>query len=189
MSNIQEEHRFLYTRMNKTKQDQFLELYEPIHDRFERFCRARVYGNMDHRDLINDTLLVAFEKFDTLRSKEAFLSFLFSISVRIIGNYHQKKKVDRFQKEDAIDTIRDQNANPTEEADIHYLHQALAQLSEEQRECIILFEISGFSIKEIVEIQSVSESAVKQRLKRGREKLAEILMFDASTLTKERTHE
>lgn len=188
MSNIQEEHRFLYARMNKTKQDQFLELYEPIHNRFERFCRARVYGNMDHRDLINETLLVAFEKFDTLRSKEAFLSFLFSISVRILGNYHQKKKTDRFKKKDAIENIQDRNINPTEEVDVHYLHQALAQLSEDQRECIILFEISGFSIKEIVEIQGASESAVKQRLKRGREKLVEIMTFESTFKTGEIHH-
>ena len=175
--------------MSKKKQEQFLALYEPIHDRFERFCRARVYGDMDFRDLMNDSLLVAFEKFETLRSKEAFLSFLFSISVRIIGNYHQKKKVERFQKEDNILAIQDKNSNPQEQADVHFLHQALAQLPEEQRECILLFEIAGFSLKEIVEIQGASESAIKQRLKRGREKLAEILTFDASTLNKERTHE
>jgi RNA polymerase sigma-70 factor (ECF subfamily) len=59
--------------------------------------------------------------------------------------------------------------------DIHFLYLALQQLPEEQRECIILFEISGFSIKEIAQTQQAGESAVKQRLKRGREKLIEIL--------------
>lgn len=174
--------------MNKTKQAHFLELYKPNHDRFERFCRARVYGDMDYRDLINDTLLVAFDKFETLKSKDAFLSFLFSICVRIIGNYHQKKKVTRFQKEDAIFTLHDKNTNPQEAADVHFLHLALAELVDEQREAIILFEISGFSIKEIVEIQGASESAVKQRLKRGREKLVEILTYESSLKTGEITH-
>ena len=54
----------------KKKQEKFLQLYEPIHDRFERFCRARVYGKsceMEYSDLINETLLVAFEKTDTLK--------------------------------------------------------------------------------------------------------------------------
>lgn len=174
--------------MTKTKQEQFLELYEPIHDRFERFCRARVYGDMDFRDLINETLLVAFEKFESLKSKDAFLSFLFSISVRIIGNLHQKKKVERFQKEDKIFTIQDKNSNPQEAADVHFLHQALAELSEDQREAIILFEIIGFSIKEIVEIQGASESAIKQRLKRGREKLIEILTYESTLKTEEVNH-
>jgi RNA polymerase sigma-70 factor (ECF subfamily) len=170
------------------KQKAFLQLYEPIHNRFERFCRARVYGDMDFRDLINDTLLVAFEKFETLRSQQAFLSFLCGISIRLIGNHHQKKKTSRFQASDAVLDILDVNANPQESADVHYLHRALAQLPEEQRECIILFEIVGFSIKEIVEIQGASESAVKQRLKRGREKLTDILTFEAVVTTGEQDH-
>jgi RNA polymerase sigma factor (sigma-70 family) len=174
--------------MANAKQDQFLELYEPIHDRFERFCRARVYGNMDYRDLMNETLLVAFSKFDTLRSKEAFLSFLFGISVRIVGNYHQKKREERFGENQSIYEIADNCTNAQAHTDVYYLHQALAQLNEDQRECIILFEISGFSIKEIMEIQRASESAVKQRLKRGREKLLEILSFESNLKTGEEKH-
>ena len=76
--------------MRESKQQQnFLKLYEPVHDRFERFCRARVFGNMEYQDLMNDTLLVAFQKFDTLKSEKAFLSFLIGISVRILANNHK----------------------------------------------------------------------------------------------------
>jgi RNA polymerase sigma-70 factor (ECF subfamily) len=64
-------------------------------------------------------------------------------------------------------------------ADTHFLHLALSQLPVAQKECVILFEISGFKIKEIAEIQFVSEDAVKQRLKRGRERLQEILTYVA----------
>jgi RNA polymerase sigma-70 factor (ECF subfamily) len=174
--------------MTKTKQEQFLKLYEPIHDRFERFCRARVYGDMDYRDLMNETLLVAFDKFESLRSKEAFLSFLFGISIKIIGNYHQKRKTERFHEKDKVMNIRDLNANAQREADVYFLHEALTQLPEDQRECLILFEISGFSIKEIMEIQRSSESAVKQRLKRGRIKMHEILTFEATLKTGEVNH-
>jgi RNA polymerase sigma-70 factor (ECF subfamily) len=174
--------------MIKTKQEQFLELYEPIHDRFERFCRARVYGDMDYRDLMNEALLVAFSGFDRLRSREAFLSFLFGISVRIIGNHQQKRRTERFSEDEVIKNIRDLNANAQKDADIHFLHEALAQLSEDQRECLILFEITGFSIKEIMEIQGSSESAIKQRLKRGREKLQEILTYEANLKTGEVNH-
>ena len=159
----------------KDKQDAFLKLYEPVHERFERFCRARVYNEMDFRDLMNDTLLVAYEKFDSLKSPEAFLSFLFSICVRVLGNYHQKKRTFRLPEGTMHLEIRDRNANPQAHADIHYLYEALAQLSEEQRESIILFEISGFSIKEIAVIQEANEAAVKKRLTRGRQELAKLL--------------
>lgn len=164
--------------MNK-KQKDFLTLYEPIHDRFERFCRARVYGDMDFRDLINETLLKAYQKFDELRSKEAFLSFLFSISVRILANNKRKLKEDSDQFETKSSVLFDVNSNTESSAEIYFLHKALAQLSEDQRESIILFEISGFSIKEIAKIQSTTESSVKQRLRRGRMKLKEILTYES----------
>ncbi len=165
--------------MTKSKQEIFLELYEPIHDRFECFCRARVYGNMEYGDLINETLLVAFEKLNTLKSKGAFLGFLFGISVRILSNNKKKFSESHLHTDqNHSDKIRSQN-NTELDAEIHFLYKALSELSEDQRECLILFEISGFKIKEIAKIQNVKEDAVKQRLKRGRKRLSEIMTFES----------
>ena len=160
------------------KQREFLKIYEPVHDRFERFCRARVYGDMDFKDLMNETLLVAFEKFDGLKSKDSFLSFLFGIAVRILANNNRKKKEnsDLFETESL--NLSDQSKADAD-AEVYMLHQALRHLSEEQRESIILFEISGIPIKEIAVIQETSESNVKQRLRRGREKLCKVLSFES----------
>jgi len=160
-------------------QNKFLTLYEPVHDKFDRFCRARVYGNIAYEDLMNDTLLIAFEKLATLKSDKAFFSFLVGISVRLLANNHKKKKETAYPQYQNFDVV-DVNAVTERDAEVHLLHKALALLPEEQRECIILFEISGFSIKEIMEIQKSSTSAVKQRLKRGRAKLVEILTFESN---------
>lgn len=169
--------------MSKSKQEIFLELYEPVHERFERFCRARVYGNMEHGDLINETLLVAFEKLDTLKSKKAFLGFLFGISVRILSN-NNKKITERHLNTEVNDSEKVPSQNNTDlDAEIHFLYKALSELSEDQRECLILFEISGFKIKEIAKIQNASEDAVKQRLKRGRKRLSEIMTFESDLKT------
>jgi len=163
----------------KNKQNHFLKLYEPVHDRFERFCRARVFGNMEYTDLMNDTLLIAFQKMDTLKSEQAFLSFLIGISVRVLANNNRKKKEETIIDEADFD-VQDVNAQTERDAEVYMLHKALAMLPEEQRECIILFEISGFSIKEIMKIQEASESAIKQRLKRSRVRLTEILTFESN---------
>ncbi|HIP32682.1 MAG TPA: RNA polymerase sigma factor [Crocinitomicaceae bacterium] len=170
--------------MSKEKQDRFLRLYEPIHDRFERFCRARVYGRMDYKDLINETLMVAFHKLDTLRSETTFLSFLFTISVRVLANHHKKKKEYSISESDNYN-LEDKGDSTAYSTEVYYLHQALSKLPEVQKEAIILYEISGFSIKEIATIQDASEPAVKQRLKRGREKLVEILNYEAITKKEE----
>lgn len=169
--------------MNK-KQAAFLKLYEPVHDKFERFCRARVYGDMDFKDLMNETLLRAYQKFDDLRAPEAFLSFLFSISVRLLANNKRKLKEDSDQFEKQAGALLDINSTTDAQTEVYFLHKALAQLSEDQRESIILFEITGFSIKEIAEIQKTSESAVKQRLRRGRMRLKEILTYKALPVKK-----
>lgn len=174
--------------MSVSKQDRFLSLYEPVHNRFERFCRARVYGKMEFRDLMNETLLVAFEKFESLRSESAFLSFIIGISIRILANNRKKKQEDYLNKEEHALLIADHGSSTSLETEIHFLYQALADLSSEQQESIILFEIAGFSIREIAEMHNVSEDAVKQRLKRGRAKLAEILTFESSLKTGEPNH-
>ena len=160
--------------MSSKKQKKFLSLYEPVHDRFERFCRARVFGQTEYRDLMNDTLVIAFQKFSELKSEKAFLSFLFGISVRVLSNQHKKRKETNQLDDDQFLNIPSDSRTDSD-ADIYLLHKALSKLPEEQKESIILFEITGFSIKEIAGLHNVSVSAVKQRLVRGRKKLTRLL--------------
>ena len=174
--------------MNK-KQSHFLTLYEPVHEQFERFCRARVYGEMEYCDLMNETLLVAYEKLEKLESEAAFLSFLIGISIRILGSKNQKIREQRVTSSMNIHQVKDEYATTDLAIDIHYLHESLAKLSDNQRESIILFELTGYSIKEIAELQGASESAVKQRLKRGRDNLIDIMNFESTIKTGNVNHE
>jgi DNA-directed RNA polymerase specialized sigma24 family protein len=66
-------------------------------------------------------------------------------------------------------------APPDISADVELLYKALAQLPRREREAVVLFEISGFSMKEIREIQGGSLSSVKVRVFRARKRLAELL--------------
>jgi RNA polymerase sigma-70 factor (ECF subfamily) len=59
--------------------------------------------------------------------------------------------------------------------EINDLYACLKELDQVTSECIILFEISGFSIKEIMGIQNLSEATVKQRLSRGRKQLLSLM--------------
>ena len=166
----------------KTKKEEFMNYFEPVHARFERFCKARVYGEMDFRDLMQETVKIAFEKFDTLKDKNTFLHFLFGISIRILANSNRKKSEERWSDEHLN---AQQTLNTAErKMEIDDLYKALQLLPEAQREAIILFEISGFSIKEIAELQNSGESAVKQRLLRARQQLTERLQ-EKVTLTEE----
>jgi len=52
-----------------------MQWYEPLHDRFTRFCRSRTYGDMPYQDLMQETILICFKKMDTI-DKESFLGFM-----------------------------------------------------------------------------------------------------------------
>ena len=157
------------------KQVAFMELYEPIHERFVRFCQARMHNSEEVPDLVNETLLRAYENFEKLRSKDAFLYFLFGIATRVINSQYRKKKYWGTYEARNSEQIPDGGWDPSQHAELHLLYKALDQLPPLQREALILFEISGFPIKDIQQIQNSKESAVKARLMRGRKKLAHIL--------------
>ena len=162
--------------MEENKQEQFMLLYRPVHERFERFCKARAYGELDFRDLMHETLLIAFEKFDRIKTKDAFLYFLFGTAVRVLSNHKRKKSPDFTEDfNEKYSHIQSDAKSAELELEIKALYRQLGKLDDMTRECIILFEISGFSIKEIMHIKGLGESAVKQRLSRGRKQLTELM--------------
>jgi len=163
-----------------TKQNEFMMYYEPCHEQFIRYCKAKSYGILhDYKDLVNESILRAFEGFERLRNKAAFSGFLYSIASNIIKNELRSKKKQEIKELSEINVKALEHNHAEQKFEIEVLYTALSKLSESQKEAIILFEINGYSLKEVADIQNVGLSAVKQRLKRGREKLAEILAVPA----------
>ena len=72
--------------------------------------------------------------------------------------------------------------DPETALDVHYLYKALSQLHPKEKDAVLLFEVSGFSIKEISEIQQSNEGAVRTRLSRARRKLKEMLSDETLSL-------
>ena len=151
----------------------FLELYKAYHNRLGRFIGTLVWNREEARDVVSETLLQALENFDKLRSRDAFLHYLFGIAVRIINKRKRRSWRSLFFDEQGWD-LMENNAGKEDNSDAQDLHRLLQHLNERSREAIVLFEISGFSIKEISEIQNCSLSAVKSRLVRARETLQKV---------------
>jgi RNA polymerase sigma-70 factor (ECF subfamily) len=162
----------------KDKENQFMALYTPVHENFERFCKARVYGDIDYKDLMHDVIVIAYEKFHKLESPKAFLHFLFGICIRVLANTNKKQRLLHLKDDSVSLQVEDHSTRADRNDDTHALYAALAKLPEQQREALVLFEISGFSIAEIAELQKAGISAVKQRLVRGRQALLSILSAD-----------
>ncbi len=151
-----------------------MQLYEPVHARLSRFVQTLVWNADDAKDVISETVLIAFEKFEAINEPDKFLYYLFGVASNVVRKKYRRKKFWGLFSETQSEQI------PTHQlADEKLLQQelysALQKLNDKQREAIVLFEITGFSIKEIAAMQGLSESGVKSNLKRGKEKLASLL--------------
>lgn len=150
-------------------------LYRPCHDAFCRYCHGLTGSSDDARDLVGDAVLVALENFEKLRKKESFKAWLFGIAHRLMLHVYRRNKFKGRYHEDDAHLLPDTGPSPDLHPDLEVLYKALGQLPLKQRETITLFELSGFRLEEIKQIQGGSLSGVKTRLKRARERLRDIL--------------
>jgi RNA polymerase sigma-70 factor (ECF subfamily) len=60
---------------------------------------------------------------------------------------------------------------PAESEDYSDLYQAVSRLPEPMRLCICLYYLEGYSVRETAKILDITETAVRKRLARAREKL------------------
>jgi RNA polymerase sigma-70 factor (ECF subfamily) len=157
----------------REKQDEFLELLEPHKAGLLRFCRALTSDRDTAKDLASETILITYERFDTLQNKAAIKSYLYTIASRLARTERKLNK--RKASYDEASAIEYHGATPDILTDIHLLQEAMQKLPEKIREAIIMFEISGLSLIEIREVQGGSLSGIKMRIARGRKKLTRLL--------------
>ena len=158
-----------------SSQDHFLKLYRPCHSSLSRFVGNMVWDVEDARDLMSDTVMIAWQSFHQLKDEKAFLAYLFTIAHRQVKKYRRRKSLFGFIAIHEEMEVIDQASSPDILADAGIVKEMLKYLKHKERESFVLFEVSGLSIKEIQEIQGDSLSAVKSRLVRAREKLQRIL--------------
>jgi len=168
---------------NTDKQKQFMQFYEQTHMRLTRYVQSVIWNREDARDIISETILRAYETFDRIHKPESFVYYLFKIASRLIINKERKKKWWGFYDESTALNRSDDNYSTSERAEVKDLYNALNQLPVKQREAVVLFEISGFSLNEIQEMQGGTLSGVKSRVKRGRETLKKILTEEELLVT------
>jgi RNA polymerase sigma-70 factor, ECF subfamily len=164
--------------MAEAEHNLFLMHYRSIHDRFARYCANHSYGLMDAEDLMQETILATIQRFELIREKEKLLSYMISAANNIIRNHLRRKKFSAEYNEKAFRKMQSTFPDPEIALDVHHLHLALQQLPVKDKEAVLLFEVSGFSIEEIAAIQSSTSGATKTRLSRAREKIRQLLSDD-----------
>lgn len=147
----------------------------PIHRQLEKFILSMTRDRDDAHDLMQDTILIAWQHMDTLRDPAAFKTYLYTIASNRFKRRFVREKYFGAFSEELQDHLSSSDPSPERSTDASLVRDALQRLPWKYREALILFEINDLSIEEVRQIQGGSTSAVKVRLLRARRLLAKHL--------------
>jgi RNA polymerase sigma-70 factor, ECF subfamily len=157
--------------------DDFMELLAPIHDRAVATARRLSRSISDGDDLFQESVVRAFSRLSSLKDRARFRSWFFAV---LLSVHRNRSRRDFWRRFFSLESRLDDGWCPagqdgadleTERQNANLVARALAVLPALQREAVVLFEMEGYSIEEIAQLQKSSMSAVKTRLSRGRERL------------------
>jgi RNA polymerase sigma factor (sigma-70 family) len=153
------------------RQNEFMTRYEPLHKSLSNYCRSMTHNRDDANDLLNDAILAAYEQFGQLEQPDRFAGYLFTIASNLFKKQLRRNKFKgKYNEKEAL-LMEDLTIDTETRTELSIIMQKMEQLPTLQREALILFHISDLPLEEIRNIQGGSLSAVKQRIKRGREHL------------------
>lgn len=149
-------------------------------DEFTAYARYMT-GSLDEAaDVVQESFVRAYKSLRRCREPAKFKGWLF----RIVSNQcktHLTRRNRHRSESLSSAPMRALEADGTPHDDVEAselqrrVHLALEQLTDEQREAIVLKYLHGLSLTEMAELLSASVPALKMRLKRGRAALREQL--------------
>ncbi|WP_460967561.1 RNA polymerase sigma factor [Spirosoma migulaei] len=160
---------YLFSKPNQC----FETLYNRYVNKIYRQCLSMTKDSDTAEDFTHDIFLKMFDKLNAFQERSSFSTWLYSIAFNYCSDQLRLSK--RFNTI-AINSTLEQSISESKEAYLHeetlqLVKQALSILSANERTILKLKYEEGKSIDEIAQLYSLKTSAVKMRLKRGREKV------------------
>lgn len=150
----------------------FEHLYSRYSDKVYRKCLMFTKNPVKAEDFTHDIFLRLIARLSTFKGQSKFSTWLFSITYNYCTD---QLRTNRNKIEVPVDEEMylpdDDSSEELMEMETHRLKLALAYLTIEEQSLLLMKYQDDVSIKEIAAIHNLSESAVKMRLKRAKEKL------------------
>lgn len=142
-------------------------LYELYFAPIFRYIYFRVKTKEEAEDLVQNVFLKVYKSISTYeeRNKEP-LAYFFTVARNTVIDYWRKKKDIIVEQEKVINRISTDSENPRDlierKETSGTIHQAIAHLTDEQQEVIIMKFINELSNQEIAKLLGKNEAAVRQ---------------------------
>lgn len=173
--NLYTDEELVYEFIHTQRNSYFEELYRRYADKVYRKCLSFVKDSARAEDFTHDIFLKLILKLGTYKETARFSTWLYSITYNYCMDQLRiyKKRGEVFQDEE-LEIPDDTDLNVAfEDPDIEIkrLNNALDHLQMEEKSILMMKYQDDLSIREIAETFQITESAVKMRLMRSREKL------------------
>ena len=140
-----------------------------------RYAWTLLRNSSDADDLVQDCLLKALDRIDTLRTASDLRSWLFTIMHNLYVNRWRRMKLHaRVSADDAEAELAVGPSQPAS-AEIQDVLRGLTTLPEEQRQIVLLVAVEGFQYGEVAAMLGIPVGTVMSRLSRARDRLREFV--------------
>ncbi len=127
---------------------------------------ARLSGSSDIDDLVQEVFLVVHRRLEEFRGDARLSTWLFRIAYRVVGAHIRRERVRRRARQ----FLGLERSHPAPEPNDEQtrVRAALSELSFERRSVLILFEVEGWTAREIATSFGIPEGTVYRRLHEAR---------------------
>lgn len=149
-----------------------VEVIKEYSDMVFRLAFARTGNQSDAQDIMQEVFLKYIQDDTMFEDKEHLKAWLIRVTINAAKNLMTsawQRRTAQLEEADAV------VVEIKEKSSVYY---AMLELPEKYRDILHLFYYEDYSIEEISQILEMNESTVKSRLRRGRQKLKEILGGD-----------
>lgn len=150
-----------------TRRQRLDELFEDYKRDIASYCRWRTGSQADAEDAVAEVFLVAWRKIELIPEGDGARAWLYAAARRVTANNRRSRRrrnalVERVTNERSFELS---HGMATEET---VVHEALAMLSEQDREMLLLVEWEGIRPAELGEVLGCQEVTARGRLHRAR---------------------
>ncbi len=161
------------------------QLLEILYDRYANKvfhkCLSITKDRDISKDLSHDIMIKVFLNLMKFKGTSDFSFWVYSITYNHCMDYLKKKNRLRFDNLEATSFAHVSTGDIElehkilKEVQLNQLHTLFKELKEDEKMILLMRYQDGMSVKQITATLSVGESAVKMRLKRSRDRLAELI--------------
>ncbi|MFA9557815.1 RNA polymerase sigma factor [Evansella sp. AB-rgal1] len=173
----------LFSKVKKLDHNKQELLYDIYYNKVYKTAYFITQDSYLAQDVLQETFIKVFQKYDTLKDKEKVNSWLISITTRTAIDMLRKEKIRNHVNLDDVNSKSLENMtcinNVESEVDKIYERESvracLEKLPYDFQTVLVLKYIHGISDKEIANILSVQVGTVKSRLHRAKTKMKQVI--------------